>query len=118
MITFFELREKVLTSAEKRKREQVAKALERENPNMPMAKKMAIATATAKKVAEDSEPVNEISQKLKDRYVQRSQSHWQHMSAVARDSGTDQATKDKLRAKMKKRNQGMARAFGQTKDNW
>lgn len=49
--------EKKLTSAEMKKREEVAKAIERENPNMPMAKKMAIATATAKKVAEEKEPV-------------------------------------------------------------
>jgi len=49
--------EKKLTSAEMKKREEVAKAIERENPNMPMAKKMAIATATAKKVAEEREPV-------------------------------------------------------------
>lgn len=67
---------------------------------------------------EEVEDISEISQKMKDRYLQRSQSHWQHMSAVARDSGTDQTTREKLRAKMKKRNQGMARAYGQTKDNW
>lgn len=48
-----ELEEKTLTPAEMKKREEVAKAIERENPKMPMAKKMAIATATAKKVAED-----------------------------------------------------------------
>ena len=46
------LEEKKLTPAEMKKREEVAKAIERENPNMPMGKKMAIATATAKKVAE------------------------------------------------------------------
>ena len=44
--------EKTLTPAELKKREQIAKAIKRENPNMPMGKKMAIATATAKKVAE------------------------------------------------------------------
>lgn len=48
-----ELEEKTLTPAEMKKREEVAKAIKRENPKMPMAKKMAIATATAKKVAED-----------------------------------------------------------------
>lgn len=47
------MQEKTLTPAEKKKREEVAKAIERDNPNMPMDKKMAIATATAKKVAED-----------------------------------------------------------------
>lgn len=44
--------EKMLTSAEMKKREEVAKAIERDQPGMPMGKKMAIATATAKKVAE------------------------------------------------------------------
>jgi hypothetical protein len=53
-----ELDEKHLTPAEKTKREEIAKAMHRENPGMPMAKKMAIATAQAKKVAEDTE-VNE-----------------------------------------------------------
>ena len=48
-----DLEEKTLTPAEMKKREEVAKAIKRENPRMPMAKKMAIATATAKKVAED-----------------------------------------------------------------
>ena len=47
-----DVNEKTLTPAELKKREEVAKAIKRENPNMPMAKKMAIATATAKKVAE------------------------------------------------------------------
>lgn len=55
--TFKQLRatlaEKTLTSAEKKKREEVAKAIERDNPNMPMAMKMAIATKTAKRVAEE-----------------------------------------------------------------
>lgn len=50
-----ELEEKVLTKAEKKKREEVAQAIERDNPGMPMDKKMAIATATAKRVAESPE---------------------------------------------------------------
>ena len=50
-----DMNEKTLTPAELKKREEVAKAIKRENPNMPMAKKMAIATATAKKVAESVE---------------------------------------------------------------
>lgn len=45
--------EKHLTPAELKKRGEVAQAIERKNPKMPMSKKMAIATATAKKVAED-----------------------------------------------------------------
>lgn len=47
-----DVNEKRLTMKELSKREEVAKAIERENPDMPMGKKMAIATATAKKVAE------------------------------------------------------------------
>lgn len=47
--------EKTLTSAEMKKREEVARAIERDNPSMPMSKKMAIATSTAKKVAESSD---------------------------------------------------------------
>ena len=47
-----ELDEKMLTKAEMKKREEVAKAIERDQPGMPMGKKMAIATSTAKKVAE------------------------------------------------------------------
>lgn len=54
--------EKKLTPAEMKKREEVAKAIERENPNMPMGKKMAIATSTAKKVAEEVE----LDEKLTD----------------------------------------------------
>jgi hypothetical protein len=50
-----ELDEKKLTKAELKKREEVATAMERENPGMDMSKKMAIATAQAKKVAEEFE---------------------------------------------------------------
>ena len=57
MISFQQLIEKTLTPAEKKKREEIAKAMEKDNPDMPMDKKMAIATATAKRVAEsDFEP--------------------------------------------------------------
>lgn len=50
------LTEKKLTDAEMKKREEIAKAIEKDNPDMPMDKKMAIATATAKRVAEEEEP--------------------------------------------------------------
>jgi hypothetical protein len=49
-----ELEEKTLTKAEMKKREEIAQAIERDTPSMPMAKKMAIATATAKRVAEET----------------------------------------------------------------
>jgi len=48
------IEEKTLTRAEMKKREEIAQAIERENPKMPMSKKMAIATATAKRVAEET----------------------------------------------------------------
>ena len=50
-----DINEKKLTPAELKKREEIAKAMERENPGMEMGKKMAIATAQAKKVAESQE---------------------------------------------------------------
>ena len=50
------VQEKKLTDAEMKKREEIAKAIEKDNPDMPMDKKMAIATATAKRVAEEEEP--------------------------------------------------------------
>ena len=56
-----ELEEKKLTPAEMKKREEIAKAMERENPGMDKSKKMAIATATAKRVAEEAEELDEIS---------------------------------------------------------
>ena len=46
-----QITEKHLSTAEMKKREEVAQAMEREQPGMPMGKKMAIATATAKKAA-------------------------------------------------------------------
>ena len=46
-----QIAEKHLSTAEMKKREEVAQAMEREQPGMPMGKKMAIATATAKKAA-------------------------------------------------------------------
>jgi len=64
-----ELDEKTLTPAEKKKREDVAKAIERDNPDMPMDKKMAIATATAKKVAESS--ISDRTRSLIERAINR-----------------------------------------------
>lgn len=120
MLTFRALREKTLTAAEKKKREEVAKAIERENPNMPMDKKMAIATATAKKVAEQSDSLDEVSQATKDRYFQKSVRAHGHLNAVRKDAESrgDTELAKKMRHKMKMRNQGQARALGQTKNNW
>lgn len=49
------LLERKLSPAELRKREKVAKAIGRENPDMPMDQKMAIATATAKKAVSEAQ---------------------------------------------------------------
>lgn len=54
-----ELEEKTLTPDELKKREEIAQAIERKNPGMEMGKKMAIATAQAKKVAEEVEELDE-----------------------------------------------------------
>ena len=55
------LGEKTLSSAEIKKREEIAKAMERDNPGMDKSKKMAIATATAKRVAEEVEELDEAA---------------------------------------------------------
>ena len=65
------LAEKTLTPAEKKKREEIAQAMERENPGMDMGKKMAIATAQAKKVAEEAEQIDELSQDTIKSYVKK-----------------------------------------------
>lgn len=67
------LEEKTLTPAEKKKREEVAKAIEREHPNMPMGMKMAIATKTAKRVAEEEE-LDELNQMTLARYQSKAKS--------------------------------------------
>jgi hypothetical protein len=59
------LGEKKLTDAEMKKREEIAQAMERENPGMDMSKKMAIATAQAKKVAKEVEQIDEVGNTLK-----------------------------------------------------
>ena len=46
--------EKKLTAAEFKKKKQIAKAIEKDNPGMPDNKKYAIATDTAKRVAEEA----------------------------------------------------------------
>lgn len=59
MIKESSLEEKTLTPAEMKARERIAKGIEKSNPNMPMSKKMAIATAKAKEVAEEVEDITE-----------------------------------------------------------
>lgn len=66
-----QVEEKVLTPAEKKKREEIAQAIQRDNPDMPMDKKMAIATATAKKVAEEVQTEPATNQSLFHNYIQK-----------------------------------------------
>jgi hypothetical protein len=62
-----ELDEKTLTPAEMKKREEVVKAVKRENPKMDKSMAYAIATKTAKRVAEETEELEELSfKKLAD----------------------------------------------------
>jgi len=86
------LEEKTLTPAEMKKREEVAKAIEQDKPDMPMGMKMAIATKTAKRVAEseDIETVNELSSELLGRYKKAASA-----SASAADAKGDMATGNK-----------------------
>ena len=63
--------ERKLTDKEKEKREQIAKAIERDQPDMPMAKKMAIATATAKQVAEQDELDLSLDQELEGYFTKQ-----------------------------------------------
>lgn len=76
MKTFFELREavqeKTLTPAEKKKREEIAQAMERDNPGMDKSKKMAIATASAKKV--EAVNIDELSSKTLTSYMTKASS--------------------------------------------
>ena len=65
-----ELEEKKLTGPERKKREEVAKAIERETPGMDKSKKMAIATATAKRVAEEALDEENLVNFLDDFYGQ------------------------------------------------
>jgi hypothetical protein len=82
--------EKTLTPAELKKREEIAKAIGRENPKMPMPQKMAIATAQAKKVAEEVEEIDEsakIVAHLQKRYGDNIRKS--HVMSAAKDFGVD-----------------------------
>ncbi len=94
------LGEKKLTSAEMRKREDVAQAIERNNPSMPMGKKMAIATATAKKVAEETEQINELSKSTLGSYVK----------SAARDVGASRSLGADFKNKAEKSRKPIAKA--------
>jgi len=107
------LQEKTLTPAEKKKREEIAKAIERDEPDMPMDKKMAIATATAKRVAEATVDTADVKKKENissgdktklaaiSRMMNREKAKRQHdLAQKARDKGdTDVAQKHDTKAR-------------------
>ena len=82
--------EKTLTPAEIKKREEVVKAIKRDDPKMDKSMAYAIATKTAKRVAEDTEDLDEsakIAAHLIKRYgdnVRKS-----HVVSAANDFGVD-----------------------------
>ncbi len=64
--------EKTLTPAEMKKREEVVKAIKRENPKMDKSMAYAVATKTAKRVAEEAEELDELSKSTLKSYVKKS----------------------------------------------
>ena len=113
------LDEKKLTPAELKKREEIAKSIERDNPNMPMDKKMAIATATAKKVAEEQK-LDELSPELKKRYADKAKSDYKHQkfsADIAKDMNAPDAEKH-YRRKQLNRAKGMHRASEAVEENF
>lgn len=92
------LGEKKLTSAEMKKREEIAQAMERDNPGMDKSKKMAIATATAKRVAEESEQVNEVSLALAKRARDKAEKHvdWDEDDMRDRPEGHSERQRSKF----------------------
>ena len=63
--------ERKLTKAEYSKKKEIAKALEKDEPNMPDDKKYAIATATAKRVAEQDELDLSLDQELEGYFTKQ-----------------------------------------------
>jgi hypothetical protein len=96
------MEEKTLTPAEVRKRDKIAKAIKKDDPNMPMDKKMAIATATAKKVAEGK--VNEVSSNTLSNYMRKSAADVSKSRGDARRQdkriGGQKMADEKIRKKM------------------
>lgn len=66
-----ELDEKTLTPSEMKKREEIVKAVKRENPGMDKSMAYAIATKTAKRVAEEVEELDELSKGTLGSYAKK-----------------------------------------------
>ena len=91
MLTFKQLQERPLSSSEKKKREEVAKAIARDNPNMPMDKKMAIATSTAKKVAEDVQLIEDKTISMLTKAAKKSKTRIKFKSGASEEITQDTA---------------------------
>jgi hypothetical protein len=103
------VKEKTLTPAEKKKREEIAQAIKRDDPRMPMDKKMAIATATAKRVAEAAPKMKHMVDPLK-KAREQDRAHDASMGRTATGRKQPQrATTSTQRSLASIRNKGMSR---------
>jgi len=103
--------ERHLSPGEMKKREEIAKAMGRENPKMDMSKKMAIATATAKKMNEalgdhaslakyadehgrlDTDDLHTAAKHMKDHNMGALRRHLQDMDTDPRDKALEYVKK-------------------------
>jgi hypothetical protein len=103
--------ERHLSPGEMKKREEIAKAMGRENPKMDMSKKMAIATATAKKMNEaigdhaslakyadehgrlDTDDLHTAAKHMKDHNMGALRRHLQDMDTDPRDKALEYVNK-------------------------
>ena len=108
--------EKHLTPAEMKKREEIAKAMGRKSPKMDMAKKMAIATAQAKKVAESvtlDEKVNSQAFVKKYRENEEDNMHSDNVVHLAKHFGNSSDQKQALEIKKQHDKEGgLSRELG------
>ncbi len=82
--------------------------------NNPRVSNLSHERKAQKKVGEETQ-IDEISQEKKNKYIQRSSSSHSHWNAVRRDAQStgDKSAEDMAARKMKNRNKGMSRAFGE-----
>lgn len=98
-----ELEEKTLTPAEMKKREEVVKAIKRENPGMDKSMAYAIATKTAKRVAEEVEELDELSQDTVKSYANRAFDQSNNILKMRHKDLPKSATKAAEQAKERRR---------------
>lgn len=113
MKTYKDLMEKTLTPAELKKREEIAKAMEKETPGMNMGKKMAIATAAAKRVAESDELAEG---EYKSRHIHRQEQNkkYDEYRSNQESQGKKPLSRGDWAAIQRKGNKGLAEGIGDT----